>query len=529
MKELDLAAPTARLLDAMPDMVYAVDLDGRIRWWNEQVPETTGYGDDALLGMDAFELLPPDDREVARMAFENTESLAPNYTMEFDVVTRSGDRRPHEFNGMVAECDQEPMVVTIARDVTSRHERETAMRRHRDELDTLNRISEAVHEVIQAVVDAASREGVEAVVAEQLVASELYRAVWIGRRNPDGSLELRTALGETGDFPDVIDSLDELDWRRPAAVAAETGEVQVVQTLPESDLPERVRDLAAERGLRSGTSVPIVHRETVLGVLTVLSGRPDAFSEREQAAFRRLGSVIGFAINAVQTERLLLSDTATELTFRITGPSAFLASVSEVAAGPARQEWCTPVDDTDGNYRHYVTVEDVDPGAVLDVCEENATIEQVEHVGTDGDEHVFTVVTTDSITRRLLDVGATPTSVVASDGEIRVVAEIPGEEDARPVVEAAGELYDADLVSKRAVDRPVRTGNDPSPPVAGGLTDQQRAALRHAHLGGYFSWPRDATAEEVAASMGVTSPTFHYHIRGAQRALVESYLDTLDS
>lgn len=570
--ELDLAAPTERLLEAFPDVVYMVDLEGRIRWWNERLAERTGYDHGQLLGMDGFELVPPEDRPAAREAFENADSLAPRYTMELDLVSATGERRPHEFNGMVVEVDGEEVVVAIGRDVTTRHEREAAVRRHRDELDTLNRISETVHEVILAVVEAASREEIESVVCERLVASDLYRGVWIGRRTPDGSLETATAAGESGDFVEAVEAVeavgaagdgtgaeetddsevadgtgaaegigdteddalsedddltedDDGEWRRPAQAAADTGEVRVVRRIQEADLPEPVAALAADQGIHSGISVPVVTRGTVRGVLTVYSGRPDAFSEREQSAFERLGSVVGFAINAVRTERLLLSDTATELTFRVESGAAFLASVSQRADGPVRLEWSAPAESGEGTFRHYVSVEDGDPAAVLAVAEDCPTVERAAHVGFDGSAHVFTVVTSDSITRRLLAVGATTTSAVARDGETTVVAELPGGTEVRPVVETVGELYDAALVSIREVDRQVRTAAPES--AADRLTDQQRAALKHAYYGGYFSWPREATAEEVAEVMGVSSPTFHYHLRGAQRVLVEAFLDAL--
>lgn len=36
---------------------------------------------------------------------------------------------------------------------------------------------------------------------------------------------------------------------------------------------------------------------------------------------------------------------------------------------------------------------------------------------------------------------------------------------------------------------------------------------------GYFEWPRDRTGEEVAASLGITQPTFNGHLRAAERKL----------
>jgi PAS domain S-box-containing protein len=527
MSGFDFETLGTTLVESVPDLVYVVDLRGRLRWWNDRVVEVIGYDDEELSGKDCFELLPPGQRERAIEAFANAGSFSPDFTMEFDLLTKDGERIPHEFNGGLVELEERTVVVTIARDVSERREREREIRRQRDELATLNSISETVHGVIQAVVDAATREEIETVVCERLSASELYCAVWIGREDPDGGLEPVTGDGVEDDFMEVVMGLDDLEWRRPAE-ALETGEVRTVQRIPESGLPEAVRAAAESKGIHAGAAVPIVHRETVEGVFCVYSSRADAFSERERAALERLGEVVGFAINAYRTERLLLSDVVTEVTLRATGADTFMGAISRFSDGPVRKEWSTPVDAGDDDYLHYLTIVGVGPERVVELADELATVESVDHVGQDGATEVFEVVTNDSFTSRLLDAGATPTEMVACDGKLTLVVELPADTEARTVVEAAAELYDVELASKREVERPASTAEEFGDAVDDRLTDRQRAALRHAYFGGYFSWPRDATAEEVADRMGLSSPTFHYHIRNAERSFVEAYLDALD-
>lgn len=517
---------TASLLAAVPDMVYIVDMKGHLVWWNGRVPEVTGYTDDELAEMDGFDLLAPEERRKAVAAFSEAESFGRDETMIFDVRMADGTLLPHEFNGSVLELDGSKAAVVVARDVTERRTRETAIRRQRDELETLNHISEAVNDAIRAVIGAATREELEESVCERLAESELYRAVWVARDDPGGAVEPSVGVGPTDHFLETVRSISELDYTRHAKRALDSGEVHVVQQIPESDVPEEAKAVAEELGIESAVSVPISHRGNILGVLCVYSSRPEAFNGREQAAFRRLGEVIGFAINAIQTERLLLSNTTTELTFQISSPEAFLASVSAEADGPCCHEWSSPV--AGDLYRHYVTIRGIDPGTVIELGEETPTLESITHVGDNGDAHVFEVVTTDSLLRRLLDNGASPASIVAQDGETRVVAELPGEAEVRPVVEAAEDLYDAELVSKRELDRPVQTADEFHDAVTSQLSERQRTVLRHAFLSGYFSWPREATAEEVAETMDISSPTFHYHVRRAQETLVEAYFQHLD-
>jgi predicted DNA binding protein len=58
------------------------------------------------------------------------------------------------------------------------------------------------------------------------------------------------------------------------------------------------------------------------------------------------------------------------------------------------------------------------------------------------------------------------------------------------------------------------------------LTDRQRAALRAAYHAGFFEWPRDATGEEIADSLGVSPPTFHQHLRKAEGKVFQTILSS---
>lgn len=514
------------ILDACPDMCYVVDEEGDLLWWNDTLRETVGYDDETLDGMNVFQLVPADQREDAMRALGDAWQMPSNLSLTFEVSTGDGDHVPHQFTGAPLEVDGTTVFAGIGRDVSERHERERELRQQRDELERLNRISETVYEVIQAVTHAATREGIEEVTCERLAECELYQSVWMGRNEFGDEIEPTAGIGTSEDFLEVVADLNDLEWRRPAHVALETGEVQVFQHVSQADVPEAAKEAADRFDIRSGIAVPLVHRERVEGVLGIYSTRPEAFNDREREALRRLGYAVAFAIDAIQTERLVHADTATELQFRTTAPEGLLAALSERADGACYREWSTRTES--GNYRHYVTAEGLDPEDALTFLADRNTVESADHVGTVDDRDVFELVTTDSLARRLLKVGATTTDVVAEDGEATVVTEIPGDVDTRPIVEAAEEMYDTELVSKRTVDRPVRTADEFHDPVVASLTDRQEAALRHAYLRGYFSWPRDATAEEIADTMDVSSPTLHYHLRQAEQALVESYLEYMD-
>jgi predicted DNA binding protein len=57
-----------------------------------------------------------------------------------------------------------------------------------------------------------------------------------------------------------------------------------------------------------------------------------------------------------------------------------------------------------------------------------------------------------------------------------------------------------------------------------GLTDKQAAALAAAIDIGYFDTPRRASAEDLAAKLGVSPSTAVEHLRKAEKKVLESYL-----
>jgi len=64
----------------------------------------------------------------------------------------------------------------------------------------------------------------------------------------------------------------------------------------------------------------------------------------------------------------------------------------------------------------------------------------------------------------------------------------------------------------------------PGDPLSG-LTERQKEVLTAAYLGGYFDYPREQSASEVADQLDVSRPAFQEVLRAAQRNLLDETLD----
>jgi len=91
---------------------------------------------------------------------------------------------------------------------------------------------------------------------------------------------------------------------------------------------------------------------------------------------------------------------------------------------------------------------------------------------------------------------------------------------------------DARLAAKRDRNRTARTDAGAAGSVTGpgsldadALTERQSTVLETAYRSGYFEWPRDRTGEALAEAIGISPPTFHQHLRNAERAVLSALFD----
>lgn len=523
----------ARQLEAIvqssTDALLVKDLDGRYQFANEAATEfldceradLRGATDEELFGEECARKIRRQDRRV--LETETTE------TSERTLPVADGERVFETTCAPYYDSDDALAgTICIARDVTDQKVRERTLEDQRDESATLDRINEVVQEVIRTLIGEPTREEIEHAVCDRLAESELYRTAWMGEPGPAGSkiTGVRGARLDEG-MREVIESLDmSEDSEEPVAKAYHTRETRVVKSIrDETAFPQARREQLLERGIRSGIAVPIRYGDTTYGVLVVGSDRLSAFSEQEADAFDVLGEVIGFAIGAVKHRRLALSDTVVELEFRLTDSDSFYVAASEqfdcslrlegMAAGP------------EGTLLFYDAVRGADPEVVLEFAADWDAVEDVRLVSEREEESLFEfTMSGSSVVLTLSEYGAKTAEAFTEDGESHIVAELPSEANVRSVVERVQTKFpDAEFVAKRETERDLQTSREFRRDLNDQLTDAQRTALRASYFAGYYEWPRDSTAEEIAASLDVSSPTFHQHIRKGQRELLGTFFD----
>jgi len=415
-----------------------------------------------------------------------------------------------------------------------RVKREQKLRASHDELSRLNRINAVVRQIIQSLVEAATRNEIERTICEQLTDSDLYEYAWIGEVDPDG-----------GDVAPRASAGIELDVLRATAVmelfetgaerildAAQSGDIETVKQYQLSVQDGDANDDLSQHGMAADRRtqgeviavIPLSHGSQTYGVLIVSTTHSGTFDEDARAEFRLLGETAGFAISAAQNRQLLLSNRITELKFDVWDERLSVVAVSDKLDCTCRLETAEPTHG--GGIRSYLRAHGLDKDAPEAIAEKIPSVEQVDVVGDTGDECLLEVVRSEPLAQELAQTGANIRTAVAESGDGEVVLEVPQSADIRKTVDKFQSFFpESKLVAKRKRERDGTSVEEFQASVENQLTDRQRTVLKNAYETGYFDWPRDSTAEEVAEEIGISSPTLHQHLRMAEQKLISTLLE----
>jgi len=414
--------------------------------------------------------------------------------------------------------------VTLVELLATWVEGELQRRRNLERRTAFSELNEVVSEVTDAAIERSTRAEIERAVCERLADSDSYAFAWIAEVDPStGEVTPRAEAGVETFLEEVELSADPDDpgGRGPAGETFRTGELRASRDVFDDPAFEPWREHAERYGFRSFAAIPVVREGTLYGVIGLHSERAGAFGETERGIVGQLGGIVGHAIAAVERKQALMGDEVVELEFHT--PDIFDALGADDAATDGTITFGRTIHVGDGEHLSFgrVTGEAAEALPALAETIPHWTDVTLRENGFElrfSDPPVFSVVAS---------MGGAIREAEIEDGDYHMTLHLPPGAEVRRVIDAVLESYPStEMVTRRQVERARDSADRVDRALAEDLTDRQRAVLRTAYHAGFFEWPRDVSGEEVAASLGVSPPTFHQHLRTAERKVFDSLLAT---
>jgi len=414
-------------------------------------------------------------------------------------------------------------------DVTERKDRKQTIERLRAESKRATVVDRLMADVLQGLIGATSRDEIMETIRNRLGASEQYRFAWTGEHLADGDkLLVGGVAGEPGEmFPAVREAIQR-GADVPERRAVEQQRPKLIQSVSEDEtVPEPLRVSGFADGVQSVLALPLIYGSSVYGVVGVYAETEAAFSDHVRSSFETLGDLAGFAINATQNRKLLFADTVTEVTFELDLNSP-LVQASDICGAELTLDGTVAPNEV--GLTCFLTVSGADPEAVIEVFNAMPKTRDGRIVRRQREEYGRVEVTLDDTVPLVSAVnrGATVLTASFDDGGGQLVVELSPETNVRRLAGALGQDGPAPVLTRRDQTRSPTTKREFQNELDERLTERQATALRTAYLADYFTSPRGSTAEEVAASLGITGSTLLHHLRASQRKLLEAFYDEHD-
>jgi PAS domain S-box-containing protein len=410
------------------------------------------------------------------------------------------------------------LLATNAAAACNRAKREREVRNAREHVAAIvDRIEGLVEETIEVLVGATTRAELERGVCECLAATEPYAAAWLARPTVQETALVAGEVAGRAEFS-VTEPRIDLSGETPGAVAYREGATQVVDAATLEAAEDGWLARAHAEGVAAVAAIPLANHRSRYGVLVVCADRPDAFDDRELVVLEALGRAAAGAIDAIESGRILETDEVVELAVAVVGGTLFDRVSDRTGAALAT----VGTRSAEESLRLFVTAAGADAAAVGDALVADRAVVEASLVAELEEEALFDLSVEDAVLADLVDRGAVPQRVATEDDGTRVTVEVPDERAARETFAFLdGETEGAALIGYREHERPVHTPQEFRAGLADRFTDRQETALRTAYHGGYFDWPRGADGDELAAGMDISRPTYHQHLRAAQRKVFE--------
>ena len=264
------------------------------------------YGlEDAEWSIPEVQRIPiPEYRGMLDKALSGLIDEGKPYNVEFK-IRRPTDGKIIDIHSIAEYSPEKRVVFGVIQDITDRKRAQEALLESNARISHLNDVLRAIRDVGSLINSVKDPIELLNAVCHSLVQTRGYVVVWIGKPEADSKRVLMVACSEGGgDFlqhaPITWD--DSPTGQGPAGTAMRERRAVVFDNLATDPRFSLWRDPVVTYGGASIASIPLIHQERLLGVLTVKADRPHAFDLNEVELLSNLAADLARALQSLENE-----------------------------------------------------------------------------------------------------------------------------------------------------------------------------------------------------------------------------------
>ncbi|GCL65465.1 PAS domain-containing protein [Pseudaquabacterium pictum] len=284
-------------LEAIPDLMFEVDLDGRYYTVHAPQPELLAAAPEDLLGKTVAEVLPREASSIVYSALLEAATTGHSWGQQLALPLAQGKNWFElSVSRRSAAGDALPRFIVLARDITSR-------KRAEFKLEQVNRTLLVLSRCSALALQSTDEERFLAELCRTIVDVGGFKLAWIGFAEDDAAKSVRKAAraGEASDYLDAVT----VTWdpsqptgRGPTGRAIATGTTQV--NLDFATRPDAApwREAALKWYLHCSVALPIVSASHARGALMIYAASAEAFDESTVGVLQELAQNLSISLQA---------------------------------------------------------------------------------------------------------------------------------------------------------------------------------------------------------------------------------------
>ena len=290
-------------LDALPDLLFEVDDEGRYLDYHSPRTELLAMPAEFFIGKRLSEVFPPQTAEICARAIADAREKGYSHGLQIELDLSDGK---HWFELSVSRKPvapgQSPSYIILSRDITGRKTTEGKLLRMTDLYNALSQCN-------QAIVRSTNEAELFDIICRDVVELGGMEMAWIGLVDDTGSLLKPVASFGTGtEYLDglvISTSADEQTGRGPTGTCVRERRPYWCQDFQHDPATSHWHERGAYFGWGSSASLPLYRKGQVVGALTLYAKEINAFDEAASNLLLEMAMDVSFALDRFADDAFL--------------------------------------------------------------------------------------------------------------------------------------------------------------------------------------------------------------------------------